>query len=151
MKMSEFIELYGDVEINQEQVDSMKPKPKKWKPNYGEKYFYFGSYGKIYVDICTDRYADFFRINFMRVFKTEKEAERYLEIMEYCKEQSFEPNWDDEKQNKYSIMINHNKVGISSLSCSNYACPFYFESKEKAQSVIDRYGDGLKKYLFGVE
>lgn len=150
MRLSEFIEQYGDIEINQEQVDLMKPKS-KWMPKRGQTYWFVNSEGCFEYQIWCDSDWDNYRRNFLRIFKTETEVERYRGIMEYCQKMSFEPNWDDEKQNKYSIMINHNKVGIFSLSCSNYGCPFYFESKEKAQLAIDKFGDDLKKYLFGVE
>lgn len=81
--------------------------------------------------------------------ETEDEAKFALDMYNFCKERSFEPDWNDEKQEKWSIyLVNSNKkvkVDYSQTTC--YFGPFYYPTEEVAQEVIDKYSfEELAKY-----
>lgn len=88
----------------------------------------------------------------MRIFKTHKETVRYLEIMRACKEASFEPDWEDANQYKYVIIYDGGNLRVYYYYVRNSGEPFYFESKEIAQGLIDKFGDkDIAKCLFNIE
>ena len=123
-------------------------------PKYGQAYWFVDSYGVVgtqWDDSMTSNY----RKDFLRIFKTEKECERYLEIQVAFKEKSknFEPNWKDDTQSKYFLYYDHdeNSFRISwSMWCEQAV--LYFESREVLKELISRFGEeDIKKYYFGIE
>lgn len=123
-------------------------------PKYGQAYWFVGTsgYGYAYWDDST---TSNYRKDFLRIFKTEKECERYLEIQVAFKEKSknFEPNWKDGNQTKYCLYYDYdeNSLKISGWSTRRQAI-LYFESREVLEELISRFGkEDIKKYYFGIE
>ena len=153
MKLSDFIKKYGDCEVTEEMEKCIKKKG-KWMPEIGQSYYLVGSNGIVSWSAWNSDTVDDYRRDFMRIFKTEEEAERYLEIMKACKEASFEPDWGDADQNKYTIYYDYydKKLRVSYHNSCIYGEQFLFESKEIAQNLIDKFGDkDIAKYLFNIE
>lgn len=155
MKLKEFVDQYGNYEIKNvgKLKDLLVDKNKKWKPNKGQNYYYVNTNGSVYISCWENSYIDNYRYNFMIIFKTEQECERYLEIQLACQEASFEPDWEDTFQYKYCFCYQHenNTIRIDFFTYTNYNSQFYFESKEIAQSLIDRFGEkDIAKYVLGV-
>ena len=124
-------------------------------PRLGEQYWFVDTHGYVAYAHWGDSTIDNYRKDFLRIFKTEKECERYLEIQVAFKEKSknFEPNWEDVNQNKYCLYYNHddNDFRISSWSIRRQAI-LYFESREVLEELISRFGEeDIKKYYFGIE
>lgn len=154
MKLSEWIKKFGDCEITEEMEKCIKKKDGKWMPERGRTYYLVGSNGSVVWSLWDGDITDNYRRDFMRIFKTEKEAERYLEIMKVCKEASFEPDWNDNKYNKHYFRMdyNENKVCIDSHCCYFNGEQFLFESEAVAQSLVDKFGEkDIAKYVLGVE
>lgn len=154
MKLSDFIKKYGDCEVTEEMEKCIKKKG-KWMPEYGEKYWYVNVDGYVKGATYSHVYSsDVYRRDFMRIFKTHEEAERYLEIMKACKEASFEPDWGDADQNKYTCYYDHcdKKIRVSYHNSCNHGEQFLFESREIVQGLIDKFGEkDIAKYVLGVE
>lgn len=153
MKLSDFIKKYGDCEVTEEMEKCIKKKG-KWMPERGQVYYLVGSNGSVAGNLWDDDTIDNYRRDFLRIFKTEKEAERYLEIMKACKEASFEPDWEDVNQAKYTFSYyRYNKeLNVNYYTVCNEGQPFFFESKEITQKLIDRFGEkDIVKYVLGVE
>lgn len=124
-------------------------------PRYGQVYWFVGTNGYVVYAYWDDSTTSNYRKDFLRIFKTEKECERYLEIQVAFKEKSknFEPNWKDGSQNKYYLYYNHdeNSVKITWNTWCEQAV-LYFESREVLEELIARFGEeDIKKYYFGIE
>ena len=124
-------------------------------PRLGEQYCFVDTDGYVVYAHWGDNTIDNYRKDFLRIFKTKKECERYLEIQKAFKDESknFEPNWKDGNQNKYYLYYDHdeNSVEISWNTWCGQAI-LYFESREVLKELISRFGEeDIKKYYFGIE
>lgn len=124
-------------------------------PRLGEQYWFVDTHGYVAYAHWGDSTIDNYRKDFLRIFKTEKECERYLEIQKAFKEESknFEPNWKDGNQDKYYLYYDHaqNSVEIGRNSWWEQVV-LYFESREVLEELISRFGkEDIKKYYFGIE
>lgn len=153
MKLSEWIEKYGDCEITEDMEKMIKPKKEKWKPKDGDDFWYIDLSGFIthaYFMGISHQYI----IDYSRFFKTPEEADRCLEIMEACKVASFEPDWEDSGQGKYyfTYVYKTHEVNICVSMHTNFGGQFYFKSKDVAQELIDKFGEkDIAKYVLNVE
>ena len=142
MKLSDFIKKYGDCEVTEEMEKCIKKKG-KWMPENGEVYWFIDYFGKVTWANWDNHICDNYRRDFLRIFKTEEEAERYLEIMKACKDASFEPDWKDGNQNKNTFYYDHDdkQLRVSYHNSCNYGEQFLFESREITQGLIDKFGE----------
>lgn len=120
----------------------------------GEQYCFVDTDGYVVYAHWGDNTIDNYRKDFLRIFKTKKECERYLEIQKAFKDESknFEPNWKDGNQDKYYLYYDHdeNSVEISWNTWCGQAI-LYFESREVLKELISRFGEeDIKKYYFGI-
>lgn len=124
-------------------------------PRLGEQYWFVDSVGNVFVDCWYDSMADNYRKDFLRIFKTKKECERYLEIQKAFKEESkkFELNWDDTNQNKYCLYYdNYKNSVVIHFALTVQHKVLYFENKEVLEELIARFGEeDIKKYYCGIE
>lgn len=131
-------------------------KSEKWIPKSGEKYYF--------VDIDLNvRYStnlldsiDELRFEFIKIFKTEEEAQEYADYLKARKEYSYEfskEEWENEKICKYHIFYNFGCEEIFVDCAFRYKTmsTIYFKSKEKAQEFIDKYKKQILKFEFGIE
>lgn len=124
-------------------------------PRYNENYWFVNSNGYIDGTQWCNTEIDNYRKDFLRIFRSGEECERYLEIQKAFKDESkkFEPNWKDNNQNKYCLYYDHdgNSVKISWSMWYRQAV-LYFESGEVLEELIARFGEeDIKKYYFGIE
>lgn len=156
MNLKEFVDQYGNYEIKNvgKLKDLLVDKNKKWKPEIGQEFYYVNTAGIVCKILWQNCQIDNYLYNFLRIFKTQQECKRYLEIQLACQEASFEPDWEDTFQYKYCFCYQHenNTIRIDFFTSTNYNSQFYFESKNIAQSLIDRFGEkDIAKYVLGVE
>ena len=124
-------------------------------PKHGQAYWFVDVGGCVVYAYWGNRAVDKYRKDFLRIFKTEKECERYSEIQKAFKEESgkFKPNWQDCIQGKCYLYYNYDEdsIGIS-WTWSNRVATLYFESREVLEELISRFGEeDIKKYYFGIE
>lgn len=124
-------------------------------PRYNENYWFVNSNGDIDGTQWCNTEIDNYRKDFLRIFRSGEECERYLEIQKAFKDESkkFEPNWKDDNQDKYYLYYDYNRDNIEIiLAWSNRAAILYFESREVLEELISRFGkEDIKKYYFGIE
>lgn len=124
-------------------------------PRLGEQYWFVETNGYVVYAYWGDNTTDNHRKDFLRIFKTKKECERYLEIQKAFKEESkkFELNWNDINQNKYRLDYDCDRDIINiGWSIWYKQAILYFESKEVLEELISRFGEeDIKKYYFGIE
>lgn len=132
---------------------------KKWKPQYGEKYYTISTRGTIDFDnFVAENNTDAVRLLLGNVFETEEEAEHMLEkikIINKLRELSNISFNDNCKQEKFVIFYNteNQQIRITQHTFIR-EIPFniYFKNKEDCQKAIETIGeDNLKKYYFDVE
>lgn len=124
-------------------------------PRYNENYWFVNSNGDIDGTQWCNTEIDNYRKDFLRIFRSGEECERYLEIQKAFKEESkkFELNWDDTNQNKYCLYYdNYKNSVVISFALTVQHKVLYFENKEVLEELIARFGeDDVKKYYFGIE
>ena len=147
MKLSELIEKYGDCEVKEELVD-MVVKPKgDWKPKIKDKYFYINARGECNFSWWGGSTVDCYRLEKRNVYRTEEEAQFSLDMYNFCKERSFEPDWGKESQCAYFLFLNKNKVYTDYLYSDRHFLPFYYPSAKAAEEIINKYSfEELAKY-----
>lgn len=146
MKLSEFIEKYGDCEVMDELMEMLKPKG-DWKPKNGEKYYFIISSLEIIYETYVNAESDNNRLSKRNCYKTEEEAQFALDMYNFCKERSFEPDWGDGNQKKYFLSLEGNKVVTDYLFSYRHFLPFYYPTSEAVKEIIDKYSfEEIKKY-----
>lgn len=148
MKLSEVIEKYGDCEVSEELLVMIEPKC-EWKPEIGDKYWGIDCYGDVVSHYWDNHYYDRFRLTKRNVYRTEEEAQFALDMYNFCKERSFEPDWEDDSQCKYYLYLyyRNKEVNFNYTDSFNHCYPFYYPSKEAVQEIIDKYSfDELATY-----
>lgn len=102
-------------EVNSPESEGIK-KGVRWKPEYGEKYYYLDDGGGINYAYWSNDNIDLFRFNTGNCFKTEQEAEDYKENLltkQALKDLALELNngveidWKSEEQEKHYLYLNH--------------------------------------------
>lgn len=93
-------------------------------------------------------------------FWTREEAENWLEKQKLLRDirefVGHDPDWSDQEAPKYSVAYGHEMSRLNFVSCSHYQLQaaggvYVGPSSSQAIDVIDKFGDRIKKYLFGVE
>lgn len=154
----EFVFVYEDITAEDWKLYKEKKTNKKWKPQYGEKYYTISTRGTIDFDnFVAENNTDAVRLLLGNVFETEEEAKHMLEkikIINKLKELSNIDFYDCETK-KYALYYSprYKSVSIQEHNCVK-ELPFsvYFTTKEDCLNAIKEIGeDNLKKYYFDVE
>lgn len=131
---------------------------KKWKPQYGEKYYTISTRGTIDFDnFVSGNNTDANRLLLGNVFETEEEAKKMvvkLKIINRLRELSNIKFVYDTSKLRYSIGydIDTKKV-VPTMNRFTRIIPFdlYFETAKDCQNAINEIGEeNLKKYYFDV-
>ena len=160
MKLSDYIEKYGDCEVTDEIDKCIVKMPKTvYDLKYGDSYFSLTALGTIMPAIWHNVGSDWNRERIGNVFLTEEDAkfasERLkviAELKKYAKEFSDE-EWMNKDLRKYHIGFDYGYGGISCyISNRRRYSEIYFESIQKANEAIEAVGeDRIKKYYLGVK
>lgn len=154
MNRKEYEERIAKLEKELDELKEVKIEDDEF-PKYGQAYWFVGTNGYVVYAYWDNSTTSNYRKDFLRIFKTEKECERYLKIQEAFKEESkkFEPNWEDANQNKYYLGYDCDRDIINiGWSIWYKQAILYFESKEVLEELISRFGEeDIKKYYFGIE
>lgn len=160
MKLSEYIEKYGDCEVTDEIDKCIVKVPRTvYDLKKGDGYFYLFNTGTIENAVWSCHQIDENRLSIGNVFLTKEDAEFarerlkvIAELKKYAKEFSDE-EWKDYDLNKYCIRYDCRKCRVfASFSFTSKGAELYFESMQKAQEAIKAVGeDRVKKYYLGVK
>lgn len=140
-----------------------QPKPKRWKPTFGQTYYYVDWALMIGNKIWDNRDIDQFSYDANNCFKSFEEALfelkrqkaiKELEIFALEHNDSNILNWKDHCSKKWYIAHNHyNYPEIFPDYLFNHRSQgaIYFSSMKIAQAAIESVGeDRIKKYLFNI-
>ena len=148
MKLSELIEKYGDCEVTDELMEMLKPKG-DWIPKKGEEYCLITTG----LEICHDTYInsgyDNNRLSKRNCYQTKEEAKFALDMYEFCKERSFEPDWEDRNRFKYYLYLDYNnkEANYNYTDSFNHCSRFYYPTEKEVQEIINKYSfEELEKY-----
>lgn len=87
-------------------------------------------------------------------FWTKEEAENWLEKQKLVRDirefVGHDPDWLAEDKKYYAYCKKNNEVGVSWDFYSDYSGLYVGSSLDQANKVIEKFGDRIKRYLFGV-
>lgn len=160
MKLSEYIEKYGDCEVTDEIDKCIVKAPKTiYDLKYGNEYFFLTESGIVQGGIWRDDMISLSMLSIGNMFLTEEDAEFAIERLEviaelkkYAKEFSDE-EWLNQSIVKHFIIFDYEDHTINiGYVCSTKVSDIYFETEEKAQEATKAVGeDRVKKYYLGVK
>lgn len=160
MKLSEYIEKYGDCEVTDEIDKCIVKAPKTvYDLKVWDRYYCLDAIGEASQSIWYDEKKDKNRLSIGNVFLTKENAEFAIErlkviaeLKKYAKEFSDE-EWQNQSMGKHYITFNYEDHAIKiGYLCYLKGNDIYFETKEKAQEAIKWVGeDRVKKYYLGVK
>ena len=160
MKLSEYIEKYGDCEVTDEIDNCIVKGPKTvYDLKYGDEYFFLTESGIVQGGIWRDDMISLSILSIGNMFLTEEDAEFAIErlnviaeLKKYAKEFSDE-EWDNGDLRKHCIMFDYSNCRLNiSFTFVLKSSEIYFESEEKAQEAIKWVGENrVKKYYLGVK
>lgn len=160
MKLSEYIEKYGDCDVTDEIDKCIVKAPKTvYDLKYGDEYFFLTESGIVQGGIWRDDMISLSILSIGNMFLTEEDAEFAIErlnviaeLKEYAKEFSDE-EWMNQSIVKHYIIFDYEDhvINIGYVRFTKVS-DIYFESEEKAQEAIEAVGeDRVKKYYLGVK
>lgn len=160
MKLSEYIEKYGNCEVTDEIDKCIVKAPKTvYDLKVGDRYYCLDAIGEAFQSIWYDEKKDKNRLSIGNVFLTKEDAEFAIErlkviaeLKKYAKEFSDE-EWKNCNLEKYCIRYDYRFCIVDvTVSLSLKGTELYFESEEKAEEAIKAVGeDRIKKYYLGVK
>lgn len=126
----------------------------KYSFENGEMYWFIDDTGEVNVDKWEDQDIDIYRYNTGNAIKTEGEAERKLEIMNFIYEHEYkftEEEWNDRGIYKYFIYVEFaNGKAELDYSCNSLIrkAKYYFKDHATLRKVINFIGaDDYIKYV----
>lgn len=125
-----------------------------WKPKHGAEYFWIDECGSILPGtFYRDSMYDQQRLTFGNVYRTEKEAEkaseRRLAEVRLRRASNFKPDWNNDKQNKWTVYYNHNdkELLIEATAFLQYPSAIYFDTYDSIEKSIKENREDWLKYL----
>lgn len=151
--------VFGCADFTAEDWKIYEEPNKKWKPQYGEKYYTISTRGTIDFDnFVAENNTDAARLLLGNVFETEEEAKHMLEkikIINQLQELSNVSFYHNCEGKKYLIIYNSK---LKEIDYTTHTCirelPFnvYFATQKDCENAVKEIGeDNLKKYYFDVE
>ncbi len=133
----------------------IEPRPRRWRPNWGQKYYFINATGSVTCDIWYNGMDDIHRFAIGNCFETEEEAKFVVERLKVIAKLSefAEPDdrqWED---SNWTIIYSNEKHEVRAENWySIQNATLYFESRAKANEAIKAVGiDRIKKYYLGVK
>ena len=123
----------------------------KWKPQYGERYWYRDDAGWFRSDEYEPGDVMEWRFAYVPVFQTKEECEKYWEFRDALKEKRYEfsdEEFDDIDITKFYIEYSHGDKNVYVANTWHYKSlgMIYFKTREDAHYIIDNYREELLKY-----
>lgn len=160
MNLTEYAKTRGDVDVDPQALDELLgiQLPGRWKPQFGETYWYIDDCGMIRSANWRDILADEYRYKMRNVFRTEADAEFerdrcevIAELENYAEEHNeYTLDWKNGEQQKWRIQYNYEceYLNVRCAMASKSLTDTYFTSEEIAQDAIDAVGVyRIKKYV----
>lgn len=148
-------------ELKAVKVEEPQRRIKRWKPDFGERYWTVTSGGDVDTTYWADDIHDRWRYLTGNCFKTKEEAEESKKQIEYTArykkyiEEHSEPiDWEDFNQNKYLAVFDfrNHSVSVDWGHLIKKQGTIYASSEEIIWDAINCVEEGnFKKYVLGVK
>ena len=154
--MCEVAEMKKELSDMRDRLDQLNVKENEW-PKFGDKYWSIDTFGNVNQFTCSyEGIYDNRCKSFGNVFRTKEDAEfafERLKVLAEMRKFTFDPDWKDRNQPKWTIYYTHDNDAIkyAARHRCNLGIGIYFESEERAAACVTAIGkDRLKKYFFCV-
>ena len=124
-----------------------------WTPKKDDEYFWMNSYGETQPDVWDGDSIDSMRLALGMVYCTEEECERAKERklaeVRLRRTSNFKPDWNNDKQNKWTVYYNHNdkELLIEATAFLQYPSAIYFDTYDSIEKSIKENREDWLKYL----
>ena len=123
----------------------------KWKPTYGDNYWFRNVSGSFEVSNWEDDDIDAGRYKNIPLFITEEECKRYWHFMDTVKEKSYEfsdLDWRDDDIVKWVVEYDYlaKQLRVGDHHYIKHFGLVYFKDREDAQYIIDNFKEELMTY-----
>ena len=159
MKLSEYIEKFGDSQVDVDKLSEFIIEDKFWLPKENEKYYFVHHFGGVDYYHNGDSKEDINIMNFQQVYRTKEEAEFardkavFLEFMrkEFLRNSDV-IDWKDDKQDKYEIYYSHAHKLIAFSTANFLQREGLFTTDDQwLRCFIGEHEDDIKKYYFEIK
>ncbi len=155
---NKIIEIVKEIKENaQKEISELKKdKKEKWRPFWGEFYFYYSKdMNNVYESRFCNSLEDNQRVENGLIYKTKAEAVRYANYQKVKKEYTYEfskEEWEKAEIAKWAIEYDNTSedLNIGAYSYMKLLGTLYFKTNEQAQEFIDKYKNEILEYEFGI-
>ena len=153
--MRDIKEIEEEIKKLELEVEELKKKKEgKWKPRYGEKYFFINIRGAVDCYNNDNNTIDDYVINNTKIFKTSVDAAEYRKYITAKKEYSTDftkEEWENRNITKYYLYFYciGKKLNASLANiCKNMNTTYFTE--ENVEEFMKKYEKQILKYEFGI-
>jgi len=147
-KQDKIKELEKTIEEAQAEIEALK-RPKRWKPEYDEVYYYKGIWGAV-SRRWHNNAVDNRHYRSGNCYRTKEEAQRAYDrdilLTEMWDDYDFDADWGDEDQDKFLLYYDYGSQKwswlIYSYSRASYTFPIY-KSIQDLDAAIKKYGERM--------
>ena len=124
-----------------------------WNLKWGDRYWYIDYWGNVNYRNYADAIIDRLNIDNGNVYHTKEEAEQALERklaeVRLRRTSNFEPDWNNDNQNKWTVYYNHNdkELLIEATAFLQYPSAIYFDTYDSIKKSIEENREDWLKYL----
>ena len=160
MKLSEYIEEFGDSQVDVDKLSEFIIEDKVFVPKVGDTYWYIGSFGNVYNHVYSDCFIDHDKIiRITQVYRTKEEAEFAREkaiFLEFMRKEFLRNSdvidWVDDKQEKHEIYYSHAHKLIAFSTANFLQREGLFTTDDQwLRCFIGEHEDDIKKYYFEIK
>lgn len=162
MKLSEFIEKYGDRKVDEwELMETLRLKDKVWLPFWERNFYFVSPAGRVLENVhCDSSERSKSIIEHNRVFQTREEAtfeadrQKFILYMEREFARNSDPiDWEDGNQDKWYILCDASSpnVTLDSYIVSQIQGTLFTTNECWLREFIEQNEDDITRYCFGVE
>ncbi len=136
------------IELAKKDIEAIDSNPKRFKPKYGEEYFYLNSFEDTAKTNWDGYLVDKSSYITGNMFETEEQAqankEKYLRKLEIL--EAYEDNRSeyDLEGNNWEIGYNHNTEQFHPVKATDIQCTKYYFRYATAQNLIYKFDKDLK-------
>lgn len=119
----------------------------KW-PRVDDELWFVGSFGAVECHWWDGNGIDLLLTKYNRIFPSKELALEYAEYLKKKAELSFEPDWEDCKQNKYYFGYNHEicTLYVGKATVGQVGQQLYFPNEDGMRELVREIG--TRKFLY---
>lgn len=122
----------------------------RYIPEVGEVYYCLYPSGGVAKRTYQGILTDIWILKHNHVFRTYEECEDYKKFLKTLDEYTFEPDWNNQEQEKWFLRFNLNNHRLYFICFyATQCCGACFDSKEKGEAFVEAVGsEAVERYMF---